>query len=142
MNPHISLRGPFILSLLPAVTFALLLTGCGKTDSEEKAAGTIPASVAVANPRATFTADPNPVTATDSNKLGVTKLTWSTTATKFAEIHVLTPNGTLLCTGRETGSCATGQWVANGMTFYLQDSTAAKPTDPAATLAAVVIKVQ
>jgi hypothetical protein len=142
MNSHISRRGPFILTLLPAVTLALLLSGCGKSDTEEKASSAPPASVAVANPRATFTADPNPVTATDANKLGVTKLTWSTAATKYAEIHVSTPDGTLLCTGHETGSCATGPWVANGMMFYLQDSSAAKPTDPAATLAAVAVKVQ
>ena len=140
MKSHISFRGKFILTLLPAVSLAIMLSGCGKSQSDETSAP--PASVAVANPRATFTADPNPITATDTTKLGVTKLTWSTTATKYAEIHVLTPNGTLLCTGLETGSCATGPWVTNGMMFYLQDSAAAKPTDPAATLAAVAVKVR
>src|SRR5208283_1790396 len=114
-----------VLAVLLPVAIALTLTGCGKSDSAEKAPDTPPVSVAVANQRATFTADPNPVTATDSHKLGVTKLSWSTTATKAAEIHVGKPDGALLCVGYATGACTTGQWVTNGMTFYLQDSGAA-----------------
>jgi hypothetical protein len=118
-----------------------MLIGCGKSGSEEKATDAQPVSAAVANPRATFTADPNPVTA-DSNKLGVTKLTWSTTAAKSAEIHVGKPDGALLCVGYAIGTCTTGQWVVDGMTFYLQDSGAAKPTDASSTLAVVTARVQ
>src|SRR5277367_5839889 len=120
---------------LLAVTIALTLIGCGKSGSEEtsNSAGQTPAaSVVVPNPRATFTADPNPVTVTDGTKLGITKLTWNTTATKFAEIHVGKPDGPLLCQGRDTGSCDTQKWVTDGMVFYLQDS-AGKATDPSAT---------
>jgi hypothetical protein len=140
MNSHISLRGKFILSALPALALALTLTGCGKTDSEEKVSATPPVSAPVVNSRATFTASPNP--AKGAAGLAETSLNWNTTATPGAEIHVGKPDGALLCKGHATGSCATGKWVSDGMTFYLQDSAAAKPTDPAATLAAVVVKVQ
>jgi hypothetical protein len=130
--------------LLGAVTIALTLSACGKSGSDEtptRAGQTPAASVVVANPRATFTADPNPVTVTDGTKLGITKLTWNTTATKFAEIHVGKPDGPLLCQGRDTGSCDTQKWVTDGMVFYLQDS-AGKATDPSATLAAVTVQVK
>ena len=144
MVSRIARQKPRILSLLPAVTIALTLIGCGKSGSEEASTGTGQspiASVAVANPRATFTADPNPVTVTDGTKLGITKLTWNTTATKFAEIHVGKPDGPLLCEGYGTGSCVTAKWVTDGMIFYLQDSTG-KVTDPSATLAAVTVQVK
>ena len=31
-------------------------------------------------------------------------------------------NQTLFCGGSTTGSCETGKWVSNGMTFVLQDA--------------------
>jgi hypothetical protein len=112
---------------LAAVSSALALIGCGKSPSEHS--------------RASFTADPNPVTVTDGTKMGVTKLTWNTTAAKFVEIRVGKPDGPLLCEGNSTGSCVTAKWVTDGMTFYLQDS-AGKVTDPTATLATVSVQVK
>ncbi len=128
--------------LVPTVTVALTLIACGKSGSDETSNGTgQPAAALVPNPRATFTAAPNPVIVTDGTKLGVTKLTWNTTATKFVEIHVGKPDGPLLCQGYSTGSCDTGKWVTDGMIFYLQDSSG-KVTDPSATLAAVAAQVK
>jgi hypothetical protein len=121
---------------VPALTIAFALMGCGK--SGPKATST---SAVVSNPRASFTADPNPVTVTDGTKLGVTKLTWSTTAAKFVEIRVGKPDGPLLCEGTSAGSCNTAKWVTDGMTFYLQDSSG-KVTDPSATLAAISVQVK
>lgn len=132
-------------ALIPAIVVFVLI-GCGKSGSEEKVATSAPApapaSPLVANPRATFAAEPNPVIVNDGTKLGVMKLTWSTTATKSTEIHVGKPDGTLFCEGYATGSCETGKWVSDGLVFYLQDSGAAKSTDPSATLAVVIAKVQ
>ncbi len=131
-----------ILLILTAITIALTLIACGKSGSEETSTGAgQPPVPAVANPRASFTATPNPVTVTDGTKLGITKLTWNTTATKFVEIHVGKPDGPLLCQGFGSGSCDTAKWVTDGMTFYLQDSTG-KVTDPSATLAAVTVQVK
>src|SRR5271157_2318515 len=132
------------LAFLLAITIVLTLIGCGKSGSDESSAGagqTPTSSVAVANPRATFTADPNPATVSDGTKLGVTKLTWNTTATKSVEIHVGKPEGPLLCRGTSTGSCDTGKWVTDGMIFFLQDS-AGNVTDSSATLAAVRVQVK
>lgn len=129
--------------LLAAITIALTLIGCGKSGSDETSTGAPkpPTTGIVANPRASFTAEPNPVTVTDGTKLGITKLTWNTIATKFVEIHVGKPDGPLLCQGYATGSCETAKWVTDGMTFYLQDSSG-KVTDPSATLAAVTVQVK
>lgn len=126
-----------MLSLLTAVAIALTLIGCGKS-GETSASASKPL---VANPRASFTAEPNPVTVTDGTKLGITKLTWNTTAAKFVQIRVGKPDGPLLCEGSNTGSCDTAKWVTDGMIFYLQDS-AGKVTDPSATLAAVTVQVK
>ena len=138
MASHIARQRQRILTLVLAVAIALTLIGCGKSGSEEKSTG---ASVVVANPRATFTADPNPLTVTDGTNLGITKLTWNTTATSLVEIHVGKPSGGLLCKAGSSGSCETGKWVSDGMTFFLQDSSG-NATDPSATLAAVTVQVK
>jgi hypothetical protein len=127
MGYRFSVRQQGRLKLWLAAMIVLALAGCGKTVSEQ--------------PRATFTANPNPITVTDGTRLGVTKLTWSTLATKGVEIHVGKPDGPLLCKGPGAGSCDTLKWVTDGMTFYLQDSTV-KATEPSATLATVVVHVK
>ncbi len=145
MGLRLSLSSQSISAVLIPAMAALMLIGCGKSGSDEKPAESAPAapvSAAIANPRATFAADPNPVVVTDGSKLGVTKLTWNTTATTFAQVRVGKPDGTLLCEGHSTGTCQTGKWVSDGLVFYLQDSSAPKPTDPSATLAVVTAKVQ
>lgn len=138
MPTNISAPARRALCLLLAVAAAFMLVGCGKPQSDEAA----PPASSMASSRATFSANPNPVAATDPGRLGETNLNWSTTATQFAEIHVGKPDGPLFCKGASTGSCTTGHWVTNGMTFYLQDSTAATPTDAAATLATVAVTVK
>ena len=139
MKSRIFLQRQGIQAFLPIVTVALILAGCGKSQSNETGAP----GASVASPRATFTADPNPViVTTDTAKLGETSLKWSSTITQSVEIHVGKPDGVLFCKGGGAGSCTTGQWVTDGMTFYLQDSAVAKPTDAAATLAAVTVRVQ
>lgn len=124
-----------MLTFLTAI--ALTLIGCGKSSETSGSVG----KPVVANPRASFTAEPNPVTVTDGTKLGITKLTWNTTAAKFVQIRVGKPDGPLLCEGSNAGSCDTAKWVTDGMIFYLQDS-AGKVTDPSATLAAVTVQVK
>jgi hypothetical protein len=117
-----------------------MLAACGKPQP----GGDMSAApaIAVSALRASFSASPNPTHPIVDGRLGQTKLEWTTSAVKFAEIHVGKPDGPLFCKGTEKGSCETGQWVTNGMTFFLQDSTAAKPTDPAATLATVTVVVK
>lgn len=112
----------------------LSLNGCASKEKQSTTA--IPV-----DPNTQFTATPNPITVTDGGFQGVTTLAWHTTRTQFAEVHVGAPNGTLVCAFGATGSCQTGKWVTDGMSFYLQNTAAAKPTDPSATLGEVIVRV-
>ena len=87
-----------------------------------------------------ITADPNPFVA-DENGFGQTTLTWTTNVASRAEVHVNSPDGPIFA-GSDPGifSLATGHWVSNGMTFYLQDVSNRVPLTSANTLATVRIR--
>ena len=82
---------------------------------------------------ATLTADPNPIQVCDGSGVGQTTLSWDAPGVSVIEVRIGSPNGTIFTRGNSTGSTATGQWVRDGMSFYLVD--AAEGT----TLASVVI---
>ena len=68
-----------------------------------------------------FTANPsNIVSATGA---GQTTLNWAVVGFDTFEVHVASPAGPLLAQGGPVGSATTGNWVTNGMTFYLVDAT-------------------
>ena len=77
----------------------------------------------------TFTASPNPIIVTDGSGLGVTTISWSTF--NYNIPLSLWVNGTqLFCSVGPSsyggvyfnnGSCTTGKWVTNGMSFVLKD---------------------
>ncbi|HEX4808881.1 MAG TPA: hypothetical protein VH325_08125 [Bryobacteraceae bacterium] len=69
-----------------------------------------------------FTANPNPILAGNGATTGVTTLTWNVSQSSV-EIHLGSPSGPLFGTGGATGSGTTGNWVTDGMKFYLQDPT-------------------
>jgi hypothetical protein len=89
----------------------------------------------------TLTADPDPIVTSEGTGLGETTLHWSTTAA-HVEMHVDAPGGPLMGTGESQGSMRTGQWVRDGMKFYLQDRDAPDRTSAAATLGTIAIVVQ
>lgn len=93
------------------------------------------------DPNAMFTASPNPVKP-GSKGFAKVGLSFNTKVTQYVEVHVNAPNGPLLCQAKSTGTCVTDDWVTDGMTFFLQNSSAAKPIDPAATLATVMVHFQ
>jgi RHS repeat-associated protein len=68
-------------------------------------------------------ANPNPIVVTDGSGFGVTTLSWTAAAGMNVEVRVNAPNGALFAAGSGSGSAATGKWVANGTTFYLQNVT-------------------
>jgi photosystem II stability/assembly factor-like uncharacterized protein len=72
--------------------------------------------LAVPNPPS-IALTPNPILVTDGTGLGITSIKYS--ADQPANVYV---NQTLFCGGSTTGSCETGKWVSNGMTFVLQDA--------------------
>ena len=89
-----------------------------------------------------FTANPNPIPVTGGAIVGTTTLTWNAPGVGVIEIHVGSPNGPLLTQQGSTGSVQTGNWVTDGMTFYLQDVTGGKPLTPANTVATLVVHLK
>ena len=76
--------------------------------------------------QATLTGTPNPFTP-DLSGLGTVTLTWSAPGASTTEIHVLSPAGTLFSRSGNAGSATTGNWVTDGMQFYLQDVSQGAP---------------
>ena len=71
-----------------------------------------------------ITADPNPIREfSRPGGLGMTTLEWSSLKTKAVEIHVGAPDGPLFQRSETSGKAVTGEWVHDGMIFYLQDVT-------------------
>jgi glucose/arabinose dehydrogenase len=98
---------------------------------------TVRLSAVGANPSGSIRANPNPFTP-NAQGLGQTKITWTSSGTSRVEVHVNAPNGNRLGdSGPGTFSISTGQWVRDGMTFYLQNVSNGVPLTPANTLATV-----
>ena len=85
-----------------------------------------------------ISASPNPATMRASGR-GVTTISWNAGSSTSIEIHVGSPTGTLFVSGGTQGSAQTGEWVVNGLTFYLQDVSGGKPLTAANTLGIVVV---
>ncbi len=89
----------------------------------------------------TLTANPNPIPVT-GNQLGSTTLSWNAQDAEVVEVRVGAPDGPLFTTMGNRGSVQTGNWVRDGMTFYLQDVTGGRPLTSNYTLAEVVVRLQ
>src|SRR5208283_3038355 len=93
-------------------------------------------------PQASFSANPNPIPVGPGAWVGATLLEWSAPGAVTVEIHVGNPTGILFSGGGSSGSAHTGQWVSDGMTFYLQDTSEGKPLVAANTVATLVVHLQ
>jgi peptidoglycan/xylan/chitin deacetylase (PgdA/CDA1 family) len=89
-----------------------------------------------------ITACPNPLTVPDSLAVGATTLRWESTGTQIVEIRVGAPDGPLLSRATEDGSVTTGEWVSDGMTFFLQDVSGEAPLTTEHTLATTQVRVK
>jgi hypothetical protein len=91
----------------------------------------------------TLTANPNPITLAPGQRLGTTTLRWQVTGTTHVQIRIGSATGPVM-TGIENpvGSAATGQWVLNGMVFYLQDAGDGNSSGAAKTIATVRVQVR
>ncbi len=103
-----------------------------------------PFTVASATPAtydgATLTASPNPASTTPGVGAQVT-LTWSAPSATVIEIHVGSPSGPLFTHNVNSGSMETGNWVTDGLVFYLQDVSLGQALTSAYTLATVTVTV-
>jgi hypothetical protein len=89
-----------------------------------------------------ITASPNPATHS-SNGDSMTTISWNAPSGVTAVmITIGSPSGPLFADGGPTGSAPTGEWVSNGMTFYLQNVTGGLPLAAANTLGTVIVTVQ
>jgi hypothetical protein len=85
-------------------------------------------------PSGSIRAYPNPFTP-NAQGLGQTTISWASAGTNKVEIHVNAPDGNRLAdSGPGTFSISTGQWVRDGMTFYLQNVSNGLPLTSANTL--------
>jgi uncharacterized protein (TIGR03437 family) len=94
-------------------------------------------------PQTSFQASPNPILVPAGTQFGTTTLYWSAPASAVTvEVHVGAPDGPVLVQGTNVGNAETGQWVTDGMVFYLQDVTKNKPLVPANTLGTLTVHVK
>jgi len=121
------------------MTFYLQDTSGGKPLT---AAGTLATFVAHVQSSPFFAANPNPMPALGGTDLSATALEWNAPSASNIEIRIGTPDGALFAAGSSLGFATTGRWVANGMVFYLQDTTGGKPLTSANTLATFTATVQ
>lgn len=87
-------------------------------------------------------ATPNPVILGPGQTSGTTTLRWQTSGVTSVQIRVSSPTGTPM-TGLEAanGSTVTGNWVTNGMTFYLQDASDGNSSGTSKTLSTIRVQV-
>jgi hypothetical protein len=89
-----------------------------------------------------ISASPNPATHS-SNGDAMTTISWNAPSGVTAVMVTIgSPTGPVFADGGATGSAPTGQWVSNGLTFYLQNVTGGLPLAAANTLGTVVVTVQ
>lgn len=88
-------------------------------------------------PSTFFIAEPNPVSLTIAGFF--TTLEWNAPTGSTVQIRVGAPDGVLFAEGGSSGAATTGNWLANGLLFYLQDVTGGKPLTPANTLAVAIV---
>ena len=88
-----------------------------------------------------LTAAPNPVPELWRG-LAETTLSWAATATDAIEVRIGGPDGPLFVRSGPHGRAATGRWVRDSMTFWLQDASREPSTATANTLDAIMIRVR
>ena len=114
----------------PSKTIAIVRAQVSSTNSASPRAGIIGAN-------------PNPITLGAGQTSGTTRISWRAVGVSAVQIRVGSPNGTPM-TGLEglTGSAITGNWVTNGVTFYLQDASGGDSSGASKTLATVRVLVR
>ncbi|HXR75788.1 MAG TPA: trypsin-like peptidase domain-containing protein [Bryobacteraceae bacterium] len=72
-------------------------------------------------------ASPNPIPVPLGEIYGTTTLTWNSGNASIAEVHIGSPDGPLFARTRGSWTASTGQWVTDGMVFYLEDVSSGVP---------------
>ncbi|MEK6282050.1 MAG: hypothetical protein AABN95_16975 [Acidobacteriota bacterium] len=106
-------------------------------------AGPIPSPPRLAaGKHAAMIASPNPIKVCDGSGLGVTHIAYTLEPPVLsADVRVDSPGGPQLAGTPQSGVSTTGKWTADGMVFYLQDTTGGKSLTPENTLATVTVRL-
>ena len=99
-------------------------------------------AIAAESKTGVITASINPIIVAFGQTRGATTLNWRATGVTQVQVRVSSPDGPPM-TGFEsaTGSATTGNWVTNGLTFYLQDASDGNSSGSAKTLSTVQVTV-
>jgi hypothetical protein len=125
--------------VVDGMTFYLQNVSNGLPLTSANTLATVTMSVVSRTPSGSISANPNPFQP-NSQGVGQTTLTWTSAGINRVEVHVNAPNGNRLAgTGPGSFSMLTGQWVRDGMTFYLQNVSNGLPLTSANTLARVTM---
>ncbi len=89
-----------------------------------------------------FGASPGIVPDPSNTEVGITSLYWNAPGVSQVEIHVGAADGPLFTDAGGNNFYQTGDWVSNGMQFYLQNASSGNSTSPANTLAVATVGVQ
>jgi glycosyltransferase involved in cell wall biosynthesis len=89
----------------------------------------------------TISANPNPIRVSDKSRVGITTLSWTSSKAETVEVRVGAPDGLLFSQTGPSGAALTGEWVRDGMVFYLQDVSHGLPLTAEHTLATVTVNV-
>jgi hypothetical protein len=128
--------GPWVVD---GMTFYLQNVSNGLPLTSANTLATVTMSTISRTPTGSISANPNPFVP-NAQGLGQTTLTWTSASVNRVEVHVNAPNGNRLGSSEPgTFSLSTGQWVRDGMTFYLQNVSNGLPLTPANTLARVTV---
>jgi len=93
-------------------------------------------------PTGSISANPNPIPAPSGAISGQTTIRWTSTA-KTVVVCVGSPSGQILAaTHQGNHSAATGKWVTDRMTFFLQNVSEKQPLSAAHTLASVTVALK
>jgi hypothetical protein len=74
--------------------------------------------------------------------LAAITVSWTVSRIDTLEVRVGTPDGLLLSRAHASGTVTTGEWVSDGMLFYLQDVSGGAPLTLAHTLDAVSVALR
>ncbi len=99
--------------------FYLQDTSNGKPLTSANTLGVVTASVISAT--ATLAASPSTIVTPNGSWLGTTTLSWNAPGHSNVQLRVSSPTGTVFSGGGSTGTATTGNWVSDGLTFYLVD---------------------
>lgn len=91
--------------------------------------------------RGSIVANPNPAYTTTSQGHGSTTLSWTSSRADAVEVRLGEPDGPLFYHSGPSKCATTGDWVPDGMRFYLQDVSGGRPLTPAHTLDVVQVRV-